>query len=143
MKIFRNILFIILLIVIQPIFNSCAKDEKETIPYVYVNFYIQPNSTLYINLNHVGGYEYLTGGYNGIVVYRINTETFVAFDRACPYDFKNNCRIDVEHSSITAIDSCCGSRFLLTDGSPFQGPASVSLKQYKTNYDGNYLHITN
>jgi len=98
---------------------------------------------MYINLNHVGGYEYLTGGYNGIVVYRVSNETFVAFDRACPYDFKNNCRIQVEPSSITSIDSCCGSRFLLTDGSPFQGPASVSLKQYKATYDGNILHITN
>lgn len=124
-------------------FFSCSKDENETIPYVYVNFSINPNSTLFIKLNVVGGWEYITGGYNGIIVYRLNQDEFVAFDRACPYDYKNGCRIQVESSFTTAIDSCCGSRFVLTDGSPFNGPAHVSLKQYKTSYDGNYLHIFN
>ncbi|NVN94264.1 MAG: hypothetical protein HXX18_03165 [Bacteroidetes bacterium] len=124
-------------------FFSCSKDENETIPYVYVNFSIQPNSTLYQKLNTVGGWEYLTGGYNGIVVYRQSQDEFVAFDRACPYDYKNSCRIVVESSFTTTIDSCCGSRFLLNDGSPFKGPASVSLKKYKTYYDGSSLHISN
>ncbi|MFZ4401820.1 MAG: hypothetical protein ACOYO1_17455 [Bacteroidales bacterium] len=124
-------------------FFSCSKDETATIPYVYVNFYIQPNSTLYQKLTTIGGWEYLTGGYNGIVVYRASQDEFVAFDRACPYDYKNGCRIVVESSFTTTIDSCCGSRFLLTDGSPFKGPATVSLKQYKAIYDGNNLHISN
>lgn len=124
-------------------FFSCSKDENETIPYVYVNFYIQPNSTLYQKLTTVGGWEYITGGYSGIVVYRASQDEFVAFDRACPYDFKDGCRIEVESSFTTTIDSCCGSRFLLNDGSPFKGPATVSLKKYRTSYDGNNLHISN
>ncbi|MCX6232561.1 MAG: hypothetical protein NTZ33_13580 [Bacteroidetes bacterium] len=122
---------------------SCSKDNSETIPNVFVNLNIQPNSTFYQRLNIVGGWEYITGGYNGIIVYRQSQDVFVAFDRACPYDYKNGCRIVVESSYTTAIDSCCGSRFLINDGSPFKGPASVSLKQYKAYYDGNYLHISN
>ena len=98
---------------------------------------------MYQKLNTVGGWEYITGGYNGIVVYRLSQDEFVAFDRACPYDYKNSCRIVVESSFTTTIDSCCGSRFLLNDGSPFKGPASVSLKKYKTYYDGNSLRISN
>ena len=123
--------------------QSCSKDESETIPYVYVNFNIKPNSTLYQKLNVVGGWEYLTGGYNGIIVYRLSQDEFKAYDRACPYDYKNGCRVDVEGSFTTAKDSCCGSGFILTDGSPYNGPATVSLKQYKTSYDGNNLYITN
>ncbi len=98
---------------------------------------------MYFKLNVVGGWEYITGGYNGIVVYRLNQDEFKAFDRACPYDFKNGCRIIVESSFTTAVDSCCGSKFILTDGSPFNGPANVSLKEYRTYYDGTNLHISN
>ncbi len=139
----KKINFFLFLLLAFSSFFSCSKDEDETIPYVYVNFYIQPNSTLYQKLNTVGGWEYITGGYNGIVVYRQSQDEFVAFDRACPHDYKDGCRIEVESSFTTTIDPCCGSRFLLHDGSPFNGPASVSLKQYRTNYDGNNLHISN
>jgi nitrite reductase/ring-hydroxylating ferredoxin subunit len=139
----KKICFLFLLLFYFSSFFSCSKDESETIPYVYVNFSIQPNSTVYQKLNTVGGWEYITGGYNGIVVYRLSQDEFVAFDRACPYDYKNSCRIVVESSFTTTIDSCCGSRFLLNDGSPFKGPASVSLKKYKTYYDGNSLRISN
>ncbi|MFZ4402043.1 MAG: hypothetical protein ACOYO1_18585 [Bacteroidales bacterium] len=139
----KKICFLFLLLFYFSSFFSCSKDENETIPYVYVNFSIQPNSTVYQKLNTVGGWEYITGGYNGIVVYRLSQDEFVAFDRACPYDYKNSCRIVVESSFTTTIDSCCGSRFLLNDGSPFKGPASVSLKKYKTYYDGNSLRISN
>jgi nitrite reductase/ring-hydroxylating ferredoxin subunit len=139
----KKFILVFLLICCNSMFFSCSKDETETIPYSYVNFYINPNSTMYYKLNVVGGWEYLTGGYNGIIVYRLNQDEFVAFDRACPYDYANGCRIEVESSFTTAIDSCCSSRFIITDGSPFSGPAHVSLKQYRTTYDGNNLHITN
>jgi len=139
----KKLSLVLFLILSFSSFFSCSKDENLTIPYMYVNFYIQPNSTLYQKLTTVGGWEYITGGYNGIVVYRVSQDEFVAFDRACPYDYKNGCRIDVESSFTTCIDSCCGSMFLLNDGSPFKGPATVSLKQYKTYYDGNNLHVSN
>jgi nitrite reductase/ring-hydroxylating ferredoxin subunit len=139
----KKICLIIVFIIFSFSYFSCSKDSSETIPYIYVNFYIQPNSTLYQKLNIIGGWEYITGGYNGIIVYRLSQDGFAAFDRACPHDYKNGCRITVETSYTTAIDSCCGSRFIITDGSPFSGPAKVSLKQYKTYYDGNYLHISN
>ena len=137
--------FALIIILVFVFSYSCKKDEAETIPYVYVNFYIQPNSTMYNHLNVVGGWEYITGGYSGIVVYRQSQDIFLAFDRACPYDFKNGCRITVEPSFTTAIDSCCKSRFIIAmDGSPISGSlATVSLKQYQTQYDGTNLHVYN
>ncbi len=124
---------------------SCKKENTQTVPYIYVDFYVKPNATSDIHLNTVGGWEYVTGGYSGILIYRQSTDAFLAYDRACPYDYGNGCRVTVETSFTTAIDSCCKSRFIIAmDGSPVSGSAAtVSLKQYRTAYDGTYLHVYN
>lgn len=128
-------------------FYSCKKDKKyDAIPYAYINIYLDPNSTAYLNLNNVGGYEYLVGNSpsRGLIVYRKSVDEFMAYERTCPYDPLADCsRIQVEPSGITAIDSCCMSRFILLDGTPFSGPSTLSMKQYRTYYDGNLLHIFN
>ena len=125
---------------------SCKKDTNETIPNVYVNFSIQPDNTTNLALNTIGGWEYVTGGYSGILIYRQSSQTFLAYDRACPYDYASGCRVTVESSFIVAKDtSCCKSQFLISiDGSPVSGSkASVSLKQYRTTYDGVNLLVSN
>lgn len=125
------------------IFESCKKDKDE-IPSVYVNFYININSTQYIELNSVGGWVYLTGGSRGIIVYRLSMDEFVALERHCPYQPENSCGIvEVESSGMTLIDSCCGSTFIIIDGSLVSGPATRSLKYYNTSYNGSTLHIYN
>ncbi|MCD4736819.1 MAG: hypothetical protein K8R53_12305 [Bacteroidales bacterium] len=129
-------LFIVLL-------SGCKKeDDAGDIPGVYVNFVIYPNSIDYIT---AGGYKYINHqGYRGIIVYRIDLYNFMAYDRTCTYDPEKECAIvEVELSGITAVDSCCMSKFNLIDGSPFDGPATIPLKQYKTNFDGNQLVIYN
>ncbi len=126
--------------------SSCGKDNKDgVIPYVYVNFSIYPNSTEYIDLNTVNNSVYLTGGNKGIIVFRKSADEFMAYDRTCPYDpdVKEAIIEVTQQGSLIAIDSCCGSKFLLTDGSPIKGPATLPLKQYHTAYDGDILHIFN
>ena len=95
-------------------FSSCKKDKKyDAIPYAYVNIFLDPNGTMYQNLNNVGGYEYLTADEpsRGIIVYRVSMDEFRAYERTCPYDPLADCsRIQVEPSGITCIDSCCMSR---------------------------------
>lgn len=113
-------------------------------PNVYVNIYIYTTDPEFVNLNAVGGWVYITGGSRGIVVYRNSIEEFMAYDRHCTYEPSNSCaRIEVEQSNITAVDSCCGSKFVLTDGSVINGPASLSLKRYPIKLEGNTLHIYN
>lgn len=125
------------------IIESC-KDDDSNIPYADVNIYINVNSTQYIGLNSVGGSVYLTGGFRGIIVYRLSPEEFVAFERTCPYDPEiSTARVEVESSGLTVIDSTCGSRFILIDGSVYSGPATKSLKSYRTNFNGEVLHIFN
>ncbi len=126
------------------IFVSCKKDVKNPIPDVYVNFYLNISSTLYIELASVGGWVNLTGGYKGIVVYRSSADEFMAFERACPYDWDvDSAYVSVEPSGLVLKCKSCGSEFLIIDGSIVNGPATVSLKQYNTEYDGQNVHVYN
>ena len=123
---------------------SCKKNTEDVVPNVYVNIFIYTTDPEFVNLNAVGGWVYITGGSRGIVVYRNSIEEFMAYDRHCTYEPSNSCaRIEVEPSNITTVDSCCGSKFVLTDGSVINGPASMPLKQYQAKLEGNTLHIFN
>ncbi len=125
--------------------TSCKKEgDSPDIPYVYVNFSIDPNGTQYINLNPVNGWETVTGGYNGILIFRKSVTEFMAFERACPYDPRTEgAQIRVDDSGITCTCPVCGSKFIMTDGTPYEGPARYPLKQYSTLYDGSLLYVTN
>jgi hypothetical protein len=131
---------------------ACNKDKLcQDFPDTYINITLQPNTLDYIS---PGGYVYVTANYpsRGLIVYRPFTDQFLAFERTCPYDPYGCCAADdptrcarliVEESGITIIDSCCLSRYLMTDGSPFEGPSSCPLYQYQTYYDGTSLRIFN
>jgi hypothetical protein len=121
---------------------SCDKDKQPTIPYVYINEMLYPNSMDFIP---VGGYIYVNAGYRGLVVYRMLTDEFRVYERCCPYDpEKTNARIVVNSDNTTAIDSCCMSQFILLDGSPYgNGPSPYSLMTYNYSYDGERLMIYN
>lgn len=137
-------LITICILVFTIAFVSCKKDEKDYVPNVYVNFQIDPNSTMYLALNQVGGWAYITGGVSGIIIYRESQEVFKAYDRACPYDYDvAGSLVEVEPSGLTMIDSLCGSRYIITDGSVLQGPSTRGLKAYRTSYDGRLLYVYN
>ena len=124
---------------------GCSKDNTNSgVPLVNVNIYINSSNPEFIDLNAVGGWTYIIGGSRGILVYRASNEEFKAYDRHCTYDVTNSCGlVAVDASNITAKDDCCGSKFLITDGSVTQGPANQPLKAYRTSFDGSVLHIFN
>ena len=126
-------------------FISCKKEDQPTsIPYVYVSLMLNPNGTEYSQLNVVNGWETVTGGYNGILIFRRLQNEFVAFERACPYDPRTTgAQIRVDKSGITCYCPICGSKFIMNDGTPYAGPSHYPLKQYTTAYDGATLYITN
>jgi len=148
---FFNIL-IIGLIAIGLLSARCKKENDDPLPYAIVNIRIEPNSTLYINLNTVGGYEYLTADYpsRGIIVYRISVTEFVAFERTCPHDPDACCSVEegcsrliVDKGGLIIKDECCESTYLILDGSNVEGPSVKPLKRYNTSFDGKTLHIYN
>lgn len=125
-------------------FMSCAPITHETIPYEEVNFTIYPNDAEYSNLMNYGGYVYVTGGVAGIIIYRLDLQTFMAYDRACPYDWSETTeRLVVNEDGITISHAYCGSLFNILDGSIIDGPSKYNLLQYRTFYDGNKLKVYN
>jgi nitrite reductase/ring-hydroxylating ferredoxin subunit len=137
--------FLLLLFVFAFLLPQCKKEKQQNeIPVVAVSIAIYPNSIEYIHLNSVNGWEYLTGGYRGIIVFRASTNGFMAYERACPYDWdQTNTRIVVDSSGITTVCPSCKSKFILTNGLPYSGPSLYPMKQYQTSFDGNTLLIYN
>lgn len=143
----KRILFFITLVVICLGLGNCTKTNPvdELIPYAEVNFSINPASLQFDNLNVVGNYAYVTGGYRGIIIYHATLNEYKAFERTSPYDYPNSfeCRVSVDDSGLIAVDQCSGSKYILLDGSPFEGPATLPLKQYNAVFDGAVLHVFN
>lgn len=123
---------------------ACKKEERGGVPLSPVDISINVNNPSYADLAVTGGWIYLTGGSQGIIVYRSSPETFVAMDRHCPYQPAEYCRVVVDESEIIARDTaCCHSAYLIIDGSVTEGPAALPLKRYNTTFNGTILRIYN
>ena len=142
---FHRTAFLVLLFAFVFFLPQCKKESQQNeIPVVAVSIAIDPNSTEYIRLNSVNGWEYLTGGYRGIIVFRASANGFMAYERACPYDWnQTSTRLTVDSSGITTVCPSCKSKFILIDGSPYSGPSSYPMKQYQTTFNGTTLYIYN
>jgi nitrite reductase/ring-hydroxylating ferredoxin subunit len=124
--------------------SGCRKETSGGVPLTQVDFQINVNNPAYNDLAVPGGWLYLTGGSLGIIVYRKSMEEFVALDRHCPYQPAELCRVHVDDTEVIARDTtCCGSAFLIMDGSVTQGPASLGLQRYNTSFNGSILRIYN
>jgi len=134
---------------------SCNKgdDPQTDIPYAHINVVINPNSTLYQELNTVGGwmyYQWVNEPSRGLIIYRMTQDEFKAYERTPPVNSNGCC--DVGSGFCTALlvddyfpfvqDTCSDLSYQILDGSPM-APATISLKQYMTVYDGLNLYITN
>ena len=125
-------------------YTSCNKDEEDLIPYVYVNFAINPGSIEYGDLDIPGNFAYVTGGYRGIVIYHYTQDQFIAYDRACTFDPQDpDARVEVGEGLMIMECPVCGSKYLLVNGDRFDGPAIRPLRIYQTHYDGNTLYVSN
>jgi len=141
---FKSSLYPILLSLFFVLSVACRKEENNNVPLTQVNINIVLDDPDYINLKTIGGWEYISGGSRGIIVYRLGENEFKAYDRHCTFQPSNTCAlVSVDANNITASDDCCGSSFLLQDGSVSKPPATTALKSYPTSFDGTRLVITN
>jgi hypothetical protein len=116
---------------------SCTADLfDEPMPVIpFPDYELQVSS--YPSLLTDGGYINISNdvGIRGVILYRKNSTTFLAFERNCSYHPNDACAtVDVHASTLYMFDSCCGSSFNF-DGIPTGGPAWRSLRQYVTFYD--------
>ena len=124
------------------LFFSCQKEE-DYIQNVVVDINLNLTLPGFSDLGTVGNSVFINGGVKGIIVYRQGFDSYKTYDRNCSFEPSLSCaRIDSVNSSI-AICKCCNSKFLLSDGTPFDGPALLPLKQYKNNLSEDFLYIYN
>lgn len=126
------------------LFTSCQDEENNNIPLVEVNFQYNINNPDYVDLQVVGGWVEVFGGSRGIILYRVSETEIKAYDRHCTFDPSNTCGlVSVDPTNTTATDACCGSSFLLINGSVAQPPATVPLKSYTAIFNDPILTVTN
>ena len=138
---------------------SCRKPQYDVIPYVLVDFRLDlldpeflplqaPANYILVdaNTNRIGLYA---AGYdnNGIIVYRASMDEFFAFDRTCPHEYAlDNTSVAVDTISGEFYVKCpdCGSEYVLPSfGTPSLGPSKYPLKNYRTSFDGRFVHVYN
>ncbi len=123
---------------------GCNKENTSGVPPVNLDISINVNNPAYVDIAVPGGWLYLTGGSQGLIVYRASPTEFVALDRHCTYQSTDLCRVYVDSSEVIARDTtCCHSAFLINNGSVVLGPASIDLRRYNTSFNGTTLRIYN
>ena len=135
-----------LLLFLSLIFSPGCRKNKNVVPYVPVDIYINISLPAYSDLNIIGGWAYVSGGSKGLIVYRQTADIFMAYDRHCTYNADNPCgSAIVDSTGLYAKCDCDGSKYQLYDGQVVNGPATYALKQYQTSYNdlNNTLHVYN
>jgi nitrite reductase/ring-hydroxylating ferredoxin subunit len=151
-KMFKKLLIISLFC--SGITAGCKKESTTStnagVPNVAVNINIDVTSAMYPNLVSATEWMYVTGGYDGVIIYCQSTPTptsgsYVAFDRGCPYDCATNSKalLNVQSSGFIAICPVCGSKFSIVSGNVLNGPATLNLKQYYTSFSYPDLTVSN
>lgn len=146
MKISTKIILIKIFSLVFFTFSSCKKED--IIPYVRFYEQIDLNLPKYQNVKIPGNYMYLSNeyfGYNGVILYCVSTNEYMAYERNCPHDAqKANAILDVIDSLCLMVCRDCGSRFFLIDGLKLDGPSKYSVKTYQTSLSiNNILDIYN
>jgi Rieske Fe-S protein len=115
--------------------QSCKPDVvDDPIPYVpFPDFNIVISNEPKLQLD--GGYiDNRSEGVRGLIIYRKNSSTYLAFERNCSFQPNDACAtVEVHSSSLYMFDPCCGSTFDF-DGNPTGNPAWRPLRQYLTSF---------
>ena len=125
--------------------TGCTPDLRDDpIPYVPFDVIsINLNLPAYIDLKTDGRSMYIDGGVRGIILYRKNASTYLAYEQNCSYQPNSACAtVNIDVSTLFMICSCCSSTFDFGTGLPTSGPAWRPLRQYETSLNGTTLTIT-
>jgi hypothetical protein len=98
----------------------------------------------YVALRVDGGYKLINNiGVRGVIVYRVDSKNFHAYERNCSYHPNEaGSTVSVHSSNLYLQDFSCNSTFNFEQGQPTGGPAWRPLRQYHTDVTGSVLTIT-
>ena len=127
------------------LFLAACDENQDTplIPNAIVNEQINLTNIQYNALRRDNGYVYLNSGVKGIILLHRTGDSYVAFERNCPFQPYDACAtVSMDQSGFFMMDSCCQSVFDL-NGYVTGGPSRYPLRKYSTALTGNLLYITN
>lgn len=106
-------------------FASCGKEENY-IPDYPVNYSI---TVAEFSIRATNGILLVPNqGVAGLIIVRISTNEYVAFDRCSTVNPEKACAVTPEDGSVfLALDPCSGGKFSLLDGSPQKAPANKPI----------------
>jgi hypothetical protein len=139
---------VLITLVFFTLFYSCKKKStnasENPVPSVPVNLTVYPNDPLNFKLQAIGGWIYINGGINGIILYHKSPQEFIAIERTSSYLPDNpSAKVVVMSDNFTCRDTISDSRWQIIDGTVTKGPAQWGLRLYGTTFDGNVLKIKN
>ena len=140
--IIRKVKFCFLFLILIGCENDLSDDP---IPFSPFNdIVIDLSFPEFVSLNSNGGYKELNNkGIRGIIIYRLDAKTYLAYERNCSYHPNDACAtVNVHSSGLYLTDPCCGSTFNFSDGNPSGGIAWRPLRQYRTQLIGTILTVT-
>ncbi|MFN8239149.1 MAG: hypothetical protein U0X39_00110 [Bacteroidales bacterium] len=157
MELKSKIIIFTIIVLTGILVTSCGKNKNDVVPDVYVDFYIDLSDPEFFELNAIGVADsidartnnlgYRAAGYNGngIIIYRAMLDQFVAYDRTCPHDYAVNGKsVKVKIDGIFAVCPDCGTTYALpSGGTPYSGIGRYPLKNYRTSFDGQFVHVWN
>ena len=129
------------------------------IPTTHVDFRISINDPQFVDLISIGGSVTVNratnnigqgaAGFddNGIIIHSGANEYF-AYDRTCPHDYTLDgssiqVNIDPDNSLFAICPKCSTSYALPAGGTPYSGVGRYPLKNYRANFDGRYIWVSN
>jgi len=159
----KNIIYISVVLVVAAILSasSCNKgNDNPNMPIVRIDISIDPNSTIFYELNTVGGGMYLDGKpgvyippeSRGIIVYRMDMNTFKAYERTPPNNPDGCCNTHTKQCTALifdvntypfVVDTCTSTKYSILDGVIVDGTGTYPLIEYRCDYNGAILHIYN
>ncbi len=126
--------------------TSCQPDRSDDpIPFVAFSPYlINLSAPEFQPLTINGGYKEINSiGVRGVIVYRRDAVTYLAFERNCTFRPNEACAtVNVHSSLLYMVDPCCNSTFSFAGGMPTGGMATRALRQYATELVGVQLTIS-
>lgn len=134
---------------------ACDKSNDGMLPLPPLNITIDPNSTIYSEINTVGGWMYLDENdgveppSRGVIVYRASLDLFYAYERTPPFKPDSCCNnagtictaLLVDGYYPFVMDTCSDSKYNILSGSAVSGPSSRPLSMYVCEYFGDLLYI--
>ena len=129
---------------------GCGRDEVERNPYLTsINFNVNLNLNLpgYDNLRYAGGGQNIQqGGINGLLIFNLNGNDFLAWEATCPNHPIRDCS-DLSITGVLAECACEGFEYSLATGQLLNPKEETKnpypMLFYNVRRSGNTLQISN